>query len=598
MNNLVEPSTIEALPVLGVENEYTIESGIDVIRATGTGRPLFLLHDIHGDAAYGAALLPHINVDMPIYGVPGMAPHERLPRTIEALATRCIRLIRAAQPNGPYRLAGWSFGGTLAYEIAVQLIGQDQAVEFLGLIDSACPTVLRRAGCMTSVPSIEQQLLECCEENQSAFDAASSIAFAKLRAANEPNFEDMLQRCRAACLLPSDLIDKDSAQTRHYLARLAAHRYAQQHYAVQRLPIPVHLFSSAQGSPSQGELGDPLKGWGKILSPEQLRLIRVQVSAGTALRSSHVAALGRSLGEAVREAASGSLPRVTLLETKYDPHVSVQTGRRACIPIFCVPGAGNSVTHFAAWAQALGEEWPVHGLQPRGVAGGLVPHSTVQAAAAQYLGAIHEAHPRGPVHLVGHSFGGWIVLELAHLLRARGRTVASLTVIDAEAPDYQDPLGGDYTSTEVLVELVDMIEMAVNKPLGIKAPDLAPLDDIGRQRVLHQALVRVGMMPMRSGPEVLAGIVRTFGAALRTTYCPAAPYPDPLRLVTVSDTRINANADKRRCEEQLQGWRRWAPRLSSWHGPGNHMTLLDLPHVTAVADWWRSGPRVGAAHSP
>jgi thioesterase domain-containing protein len=60
-------------------------------------------------------------------------------------------------------------------------------------------------------------------------------------------------------------------------------------------------------------------------------------------------------------------------------------------------------------------------------------------------------------------------------------------------------------------------------------------------------------------------------------------------LVTVRDTREEANADERRREKQVEEWRRWAPHLSSWYGPGNHMTLLDDPHVAIVADWWRSG---------
>jgi hypothetical protein len=38
------------------------------------------------------------------------------------------------RPVGPYRFAGWSLGGVLAYEVAIQLIGQDQIVEFAGLI--------------------------------------------------------------------------------------------------------------------------------------------------------------------------------------------------------------------------------------------------------------------------------------------------------------------------------------------------------------------------------------------------------------------------------------------------------------------------------
>ena len=37
---------------------------------------------------------------------------------------------------GPYRIAGWSLGGNLADEIATQLLGEDETVTFLGLIDT------------------------------------------------------------------------------------------------------------------------------------------------------------------------------------------------------------------------------------------------------------------------------------------------------------------------------------------------------------------------------------------------------------------------------------------------------------------------------
>ena len=47
-----------------------------------------------------------------------------------------IVAIRDVQPQGPYRLAGWSAGGTIAFEIARQLLAADAEVEFLGMIDT------------------------------------------------------------------------------------------------------------------------------------------------------------------------------------------------------------------------------------------------------------------------------------------------------------------------------------------------------------------------------------------------------------------------------------------------------------------------------
>jgi amino acid adenylation domain-containing protein len=56
---------------------------------------------------------------------------------LEGLASAALGCMRRAQPEGPYRLAGWSFGGVLAFEVARQL-GAAQ-VERLVLLDSAAP---------------------------------------------------------------------------------------------------------------------------------------------------------------------------------------------------------------------------------------------------------------------------------------------------------------------------------------------------------------------------------------------------------------------------------------------------------------------------
>jgi arthrofactin-type cyclic lipopeptide synthetase C len=45
--------------------------------------------------------------------------------------------------------------------------------------------------------------------------------------------------------------------------------------------------------------------------------------------------------------------------------------------------------------------------------------------------------------------------------------------------------------------------------------------------------------------------------------------------------------NQRRQEKCLERWKRWAPGVELWHGPGNHMTILNPPHVYALADWLR-----------
>src|SRR5687768_17494472 len=52
------------------------------------------------------------------------------------MAEQYLAAIRQVQPKGPYQLAGWSFGGTLALEMAQQLQKRGESVAFLGVIDT------------------------------------------------------------------------------------------------------------------------------------------------------------------------------------------------------------------------------------------------------------------------------------------------------------------------------------------------------------------------------------------------------------------------------------------------------------------------------
>src|SRR5262249_13856103 len=274
-------------------------------------------------------------------------------------------------------------------------------------------------------------------------------------------------------------------------------------------------------------------------------------------------------------------------ETHYSASVPLQPGNSSQTPIFCVPGAGDNVTGFIWLAGALGQDWPVHGLQPRGVEGDLVPHSTIEVAAALYLREIEAIRPDGYVHLIGHSFGGWVAFEIASRIRASGRSVASLTIIDSESPGGNCLAAHEYTSTEVFKELIRVMELASRASLGINPEALEAEDDAGQLRLLHEGAWRVGLMPRRSTPSALQGPRRAFGSALRTGYEPCRPYPDPLLLALADDTLLDDQANQRNQEEILRGWRLWAPLIRPWRGPGDHFTILKLPHVQIVADWWR-----------
>ena len=104
--------------------------------AAGDGRPtIFFLPGIGGDepmlAAIRQALASRARFDALAYPDP---PAEAPPRLETMVAAMCER-IRAAQPAGPIALAGYSFGGVLAVEIARALKARGRDVALLILFD-------------------------------------------------------------------------------------------------------------------------------------------------------------------------------------------------------------------------------------------------------------------------------------------------------------------------------------------------------------------------------------------------------------------------------------------------------------------------------
>jgi thioesterase domain-containing protein len=84
------------------------------------------------------ALARALGEDRPFLGLqsPGLIDAMEPLRTIPEIAAFQIAQMRQAQPHGPYLIGGWSFGGTVAFEMARQLSEAAERVALLALLDS------------------------------------------------------------------------------------------------------------------------------------------------------------------------------------------------------------------------------------------------------------------------------------------------------------------------------------------------------------------------------------------------------------------------------------------------------------------------------
>ncbi|HWA25814.1 MAG TPA: amino acid adenylation domain-containing protein [Lacunisphaera sp.] len=114
-------------------------SSLVALQARGTRPPVFFVHGAGGGNLWTYTnLVPHLGLDQPVYalesrGMRGLPEFTQ----VEEMATHYLREIRTIQPQGPYYLSGYCFGGNVVFEMARQLDAAGEKIAFLGLLDSA-----------------------------------------------------------------------------------------------------------------------------------------------------------------------------------------------------------------------------------------------------------------------------------------------------------------------------------------------------------------------------------------------------------------------------------------------------------------------------
>jgi thioesterase domain-containing protein len=141
---LFQNPTVERLAEalgLGQDTSQSARGRVKLRAGEPGQRPLFLVHGAGGDVMKFMTLASHLETARPLYALkdPALDGAEPLPASVEEMARHYVASIREVQPQGPYTLGGWSFGGVVALEMAQQLQAAGETVDLLTLIDTHAP---------------------------------------------------------------------------------------------------------------------------------------------------------------------------------------------------------------------------------------------------------------------------------------------------------------------------------------------------------------------------------------------------------------------------------------------------------------------------
>jgi aspartate racemase len=154
------------------------------VQSSGSKRPLFCIHGGAGTTLYLRKLSQYLGPEQPVYGLESEGLDGRaITRTqVEEMATHYIAEMRKVQAEGPYQVAGYCFGGIVAFEMARQLAEAGQESAFVGLLNAPLRARVRRAG---RVPQQRREKKTLAERLKAAWAWRVTAVREKLRWGSE-----------------------------------------------------------------------------------------------------------------------------------------------------------------------------------------------------------------------------------------------------------------------------------------------------------------------------------------------------------------------------------------------------------------------------
>ena len=191
-------------------------------------------------------------------------------------------------------------------------------------------------------------------------------------------------------------------------------------------------------------------------------------------------------------------------------------------PLFCVhPLAGISWC-YAGLTKHLPSEYPIYGVQARGLAQPEKLPRSIEEMAADYVEHIRAVQPAGPYHLLGWSFGGLVASALATFLQQAGEEVAVLALLDAYPHSQEDdqPLPDEQQARKFLLDAMGYEPKAslnssdVGEPAAGENGDALPRLPQETLSRIAQVCVNNAILGSQFTPDLFHGDIFFFTAAL------------------------------------------------------------------------------------
>jgi thioesterase domain-containing protein len=250
-------------------------------------------------------------------------------------------------------------------------------------------------------------------------------------------------------------------------------------------------------------------------------------------------------------------------------------------PLFFVHGVGGGMFWgYTNLSRYLGPDQPVFAFRSRGM-DGQPEFATIEEMAAHYIADLRAFRPHGPYRLGGYCFGGNVAYEMARQLRAQGEKISLLALINCAPPN----------SGYARFRLTPRWGLKFLKNLGCWAGYFRQMNPrqrrealVWKTRALKKRLGRL-FRPAKIDVDEIVDLAaqpedrrRLWEAHVRALIAHrTGPYAGEVTLFRTRGHPMVCSFDDE------FGWREFAAGVSVQVIPGAHESILDEPHVRAMA---------------
>ncbi|BDQ02803.1 amino acid adenylation domain-containing protein [Ignavibacterium sp.] len=246
---------------------------VEIKKGDASLPPLFLVHGAEGNILLYRDLAKRLNSNRSVYGIQarGLNGEDHIHHSIEEMAADYIKAIKTVQPKGPYHIGGYCMGGSVAYEMALQLSEKGESVANVFLLETYNACLLDHEALKKTRIKEKIENIKFHFENVKSLSGKEKVAFVQRKA------ETALKRTSARISRITSsmgLSDKKEIKSHITLTLRDINDQAQMRYQPEGYRGKVVLLRPKVSFTTES---DPKFGWGDFVKGE-LKIYKLDVA--------------------------------------------------------------------------------------------------------------------------------------------------------------------------------------------------------------------------------------------------------------------------------------------------------------------------------